>query len=278
MFNHKHAAPSANGVPANAATAEPSARKEYVMQHHTTHAAANVDNLLWDGLPPVVVDALAQPLDPALVSRRRGRAGRAYDYIEGHTVIDQANRIFGFGGWGYELIGEPALRRIESVNPKTGEVKASLAYSAPVRVSVVGAQPRADIGFHAVAEDTPEGHDTAIKGAVTDGMKRALRSFGGRFGNGLYGGDPQPAASRPQRRSAQAAGATPPSGERTDADDLRRRLVELSAAQGFDEAQARAAVRARTGEDLDVLSAVELAPLVESAEAKLGQRRQAQAA
>ena len=55
-------------------------------------------DLLWDGLPSAVVSALEQPLDPALVSRRDGRGNRQYDYIEGHTVIDQANRIFGFGG------------------------------------------------------------------------------------------------------------------------------------------------------------------------------------
>ena len=147
-------------------------------------------DLLWDGLPPAVVSALEQPLDPALVSRRDGRGNRQYDYIEGHTVIDQANRIFGYGGWGYELCGDVSLRRIEKVDVRTGEVKVNYAYSAPVRVSVVGAPPRTDIGFHIVTEDTPEGHETAAKGAVTDGLKRALRSFGDRFGNGLYGDQP----------------------------------------------------------------------------------------
>ena len=46
-----------------------------------------------------------QPIDPALVSQRKGRGGRVFDYLEGHAVIDQANRIFGYGGWGYELVG-----------------------------------------------------------------------------------------------------------------------------------------------------------------------------
>ena len=71
--------------------------------------------LLWDGLPPAVTGALGQPLDPHLVSRRKGRAGRIYDYLEGHTVIDQANRIFGYGGWGYELAGDVTLRQFETV-------------------------------------------------------------------------------------------------------------------------------------------------------------------
>ena len=44
-------------------------------------------DLLWDGLSPAVANALEQPLDPGLVSQRKGRAGRTYSYIEGHTVI-----------------------------------------------------------------------------------------------------------------------------------------------------------------------------------------------
>ena len=78
----------------------------------------------WDSLPPAVTRELAKPLDASLVSQRRGRAGRNYSYIEGHTVIDQANRIFGHGGWGFDLAGEVVLREIENVDPKTGEVRA----------------------------------------------------------------------------------------------------------------------------------------------------------
>ena len=61
--------------------------------------------------------------------------------------------MFGYGGWGYELVGEVALRRIETVDVKTGEVKVSYGYSAPVRVTVPGAPPRTDTGFHAVADE-----------------------------------------------------------------------------------------------------------------------------
>ena len=119
-----------------------------------------------------------------IVSQRRGRAGMVYHYLEGHVVIDQANSIFGHGGWGYDLVGDVTLRQFEVVDPRTGEVKTSSAYSAPVRVTVAGAPSRTDVGFHAVAEETSDGHDTALKGAVTDGLKRALRSFGVQFGNG----------------------------------------------------------------------------------------------
>ena len=47
---------------------------------------------------------------------------------------------------------------------------------------VPGSPSRADVGFQAVADETVEGHETAHKGAVTDALKRALRSYGDQFG------------------------------------------------------------------------------------------------
>ena len=256
-------------------------------------------DLLWDGLPPAVTNALGQPLNPNLVSQRKGRAERTYSYIEGHTVIDEANNVFGFGGWGYELAGDVTLRRIENVDAKTGEVRRIHAYSAPVRVTVPGAPPRTDVGFHTVAEETAEGHETACKGAVTDGLKRALRSFGDRFGNGLYGDQPAEEAQgrrtaqrqrgrsgggspRPERAPASAGGKSGPvpanHQDESHVRTLRKQLIELGVKQGFDEGQVHAAVKAQTGKTLDKLTAAEMTPLVESAARKLQQIQEAQAA
>ena len=239
--------------------------------------------LLWDGLSPAVSQALGQPLDPALVSQRKGRGGKSYDYLEGHLVIDQANRIFGFGGWGYELVGDVTLRQVETVDTQTGEVKVSLGYSAPVRVTVAGALPRTDIGVHPVAEETFDGHDTAIKAAVTDGLKRAFRSFGVQFGNAFYGDQPQVSnPPQPQRVPAQANGnsgqAQGKSRSESQIEKLRRRLIEIAAEQGLDEDQVRSAVTDRTGKSLDDLDGTKLGPLVEAAANKLRQMQQAQAA
>ena len=269
--------------------------------------------LLWDGLAPAVTQALGEPLDPELVSRREGRGGKLYDYLEGHVVIDQANRIFGYGGWGYELVGDVTLRRVESVDPRTGEVKVASAYSAPVRVTVAGALPRTDVGVHPVAEDTVDGHDTAMKAAVTDGLKRAFRSFGVQFGNGFYGDQaPSSGSAQPQRTPAKApANGGPPSSQaqaktpvrqaqslpstgsrggrsesqaqpkdRNDsqAEKLRKRIFKMAAEQGFDEDGVRTAVMERTGKSIDDLTAAELRPLVEAAANKLNEMRQEQAA
>ncbi|MYB23050.1 MAG: hypothetical protein F4066_03585 [Chloroflexi bacterium] len=254
------------------------------------------ETLHWDALAPRVTEALAQPLDPQLVSQRKGRGGRKFDYIEGHTAIDQANKIFGFGGWGYELIGDVSLRTIEQTDSRTGEVTRTAAYSAVVKVTVPGAPSRTDVGFQPVADETPEGHETAYKGCVTDALKRALRSFGDCFGNGLYGDPPthartdparerdpqprpQPAAERnpaqqPRRRVVQPA--APADDDQRDAANLRSQLIELSTEQGFTEEQVRSAVQAKTGRALDELGPAELNPLIASAADKLEQRRQAE--
>ncbi len=237
--------------------------------------------LLWDGLPPAVTQVLGQPLDPSLVSQRKGRGGRVFDYLEGHAVIDQANRIFGYGGWGYELVADVTLRRIETVDTNTGEVKVAQGYSAPVRVTVAGALPRTDVGVHPVTEDTFDGHDTAMKGAVTDGMKRAFRSFGVQFGNGFYGDQPQASVpAKPERVPAQAnrpVRQAQSGGNESQVERLRGRLIELAVKQGFDEAKVRAAVQRQTDKELDDLTADEIGPLVEAAANKLNQMRQAQA-
>ena len=266
-------------------------------------ASSAGQTLYWDGLSPAVTEKLGQPLDPELVSQRKGRKGHVYDYLEGHAVIDQANRIFGYGGWGYELAGDVTLRRIETVDPQTGEVKVEQGYSAPVRVTVAGALPRTDVGVHPVVEDTFDGHDTAMKAAVTDGMKRAFRSFGVQFGNGFYG-DQTPAngSAQPQRAPARSnaggksqaqangnsgkaqangsgkpAQAQPKGSNDAQAEKLRKRLFEIASEQGIADDKVREAVTERTGKSIDDLTAAELGPLVEAAANKLRQMKQEQA-
>ena len=227
-------------------------------------------DLLWDGLPPAVTRELEGGLDRSLVSRRKGRGGRMYDYIEGHAAITEANRIFGYGGWGYELAGDVSLRELETVDSETGELRLVRAYSAPVRVTVPGAPPRTDVGFRTVVDETGEGHETACKGAVTDGMKRALRSFGDRFGNGLYG--PQGGVSSSPAR-CDASPSSRRNGSEDEARRLRSRLFDLGDEQGFDEDAVRAAVVDRTGQDLDELPVPDLKSLVDAAYAKVRQMR-----
>lgn len=116
-------------------------------------------------------------------------------------------------------------------------------------MTVPGSPPRTDVGFVALIEDTVEGHEMAIKGAVTDALKRALRGYGNQFGNSLAG-------------DGGGGGGDVASG-------LRRTIVELGRKQGFEESQVRDAVRQRTGEELDDLPVSGLTTLVEAMANKL---------
>ena len=123
------------------------------------------------------------------------------------------------------------------------------------------------------------------KGAVTDGLKRALRSFGDRFGNGLYGDQP-PANGRAAAPASNARGngngnngqANNGNGRRDGSylQQLRGRLIDLGAKQGYDEGRLRELVKKQTGKDLDDLPAKDLKQLVENAARKVNEAKAAE--
>jgi hypothetical protein len=166
------------------------------------------------------VELLDKPLDKRFVSDRKGASGRKLSYLEGHDAIDQADRIFGYGNWGYEVL---ACEQTVIHDILTGEA-IGVAYKAKVRLTVRGCVPVDEVGSQPVSvasvqdhvmakrrkdasdknkeiDESPfnafeislartiimEAHEQAEKGAVTDAVKRALRTFGEQFGNGLYG-------------------------------------------------------------------------------------------
>ena len=139
---------------------------------------------------------LKQPLDEKHVKQRTGPGGRPLSYIEAYVAIEQANRIFGEGNWHYEVTRGPDLHRIDTVQPETGEItKIEQYYTAHVAVFLHGEKRFEDVGFNTVnqpksgEQPNAELHETAYKGSVSDGVKRALRGFGAQFGLSLYGGD-----------------------------------------------------------------------------------------
>ncbi len=224
-----------------------------------------------EALPSRVLALLEQPLDPALVSERETRDGRLIQYVEGWAAIGQANRVFGFDGWGAEVVGEVAYRPLSLADPDSGEAVAVGMYTATVRVAVRGCPPKADVGCSFVSQDTPEAHEAAYKGAVTDAMKRALRHFGDQFGNRLYdrrnGLDAVPALSGSEGTPQPSAPASPAKVE-----EMRRKIPELSARLGVDEDKALAWVQKRYGQPLDALSAEQAADAVRSLADELNRR------
>jgi DNA repair and recombination protein RAD52 len=128
---------------------------------------------------------LSKKLDPANVKPAKS-FGPKGDYIEGWLAIQEANRIFGFNGWHYTI---PECTCVFQGPREIGQAKKpgfGVTYTAKVAV-MVGGVIREDFGAgHGYDVDCGLAHESAIKEAVTDALKRALRSFGNPFGLALY--------------------------------------------------------------------------------------------
>ena len=158
-----------------------------------------------EGLSAEVKARLDEPMDPGLVNYNDFNSRKPeFEYIKYETLVRQANKIFGYDGWGYEIVGGVDLHT--SGNKQY--------YKTMVRVTVIGAPSRMGVGSWPVASENPSSHDTAMAGAVTLALKRALRPFGPQFGLGLVvrgkfgtsgrGEQRQSSGNRGQRRSSFA--------------------------------------------------------------------------
>lgn len=117
----------------------------------------------------------------------RQHEGRELAYVEGWYVMAEANRIFGFDGWDRLSHSHQML-----YERREGEA-CQVAYLARVRV-IVRAGPhnvvREGSGFGSATNvNAGEAHELALKSAETDATKRALATFGNRFGLSLYDKD-----------------------------------------------------------------------------------------
>lgn len=128
---------------------------------------------------------LSGPLDKSNV-KERSQAGRQLSYIEAWHAIAEANRIFGYEMWDRETISMTQLGGVREV-----EGKQRVAYASKVRVTVLTATgskiTREGTGFGSgIDKDEGQAHESAIKEAESDAMKRALMTFGNPFGLALY--------------------------------------------------------------------------------------------
>ena len=134
----------------------------------------------WDKASKV----LSEKLDPKHIVKPSGNFGPKGDYIQGWHAIAEANRAFGFGGWSYTIKTLKQDSLLEVTGPKGPQWQA--AYTCIVTVTV-GDVVREDVGFGSgFAKQIGEAVEGATKEAVTDALKRALRTFGNVFGLALY--------------------------------------------------------------------------------------------
>lgn len=123
---------------------------------------------------------LSKKLDPKHV-KGRTQGGSQVQYIEGWHAIAEANRIFGYGEWTRETV---ELRQLGDPREVSGKIR--VEYLARVRITVAGVV-RDGCGFgQGIDKDVGQAHESAVKEAETDAMKRALMTFGNPFGLALY--------------------------------------------------------------------------------------------
>jgi len=135
------------------------------------------------------LEMLTAPLDKARVATRE-QGGKTLSYIEAWHAIAEANRIFGFGQWDRETVELRQLGEPRVTQDKYGKDQMRVGYSARVRITVRAGDSvivREGCGFGAgIDKDTDQAHESALKEAESDAMKRALMTFGNPFGLALY--------------------------------------------------------------------------------------------
>jgi DNA repair and recombination protein RAD52 len=140
---------------------------------------------------PKITEMLNEPLDPKYV-KSRDKGGTKLSYIEGWHAIAEANRVFGFGNWDRELTQLTCITTPGTKNTKGNFV---VGYTATVRISVESLDVngvrqqvfRDGTGYGSgFAKSEGDAHESAVKEAETDAMKRAFMTFGNIFGLALY--------------------------------------------------------------------------------------------
>lgn len=216
----------------------------------------------WDKAKPL----LDAKLDPSHIRKPTGRFGPKGDYLEGWHVINEANRVFGYGGWSYKIdLSRDDLREVS----KDGRTQWQAAYTCICTVTVDGVT-RQDVGFGSgFASMIGDAIEGATKEAATDALKRALRTFGNIFGLALYDKARENVA-KPEPESPKAETQSDPGGKISQV-ALGHALSRIGAAMTMDNLKAAwnglsDDVRA----DDDVLAAKEMRKAELNAEAAHG--------
>lgn len=126
---------------------------------------------------------LNKQLGPEYISQRPGNGGGKVAYLEGNKAIALANEVFGFNGWSSSL-GQVQIDYVDEL--QNGKV--SLGLSIVVRITLKDGTYHEDIGYGSIenGKGKAASFEKAKKEAATDGLKRALRTFGNVLGNCLY--------------------------------------------------------------------------------------------
>jgi len=193
-------------------------------------------------------ERLSQPLDASRIKQREGRGrGPKLSYLETHDVIRTANEIFGFGGWGHEIVDLRLIPGV-AVQSKEGKDGIHVGYVCIVRLTVKGCETTSGVGYGDAVEYNQSApvtaHELAAKEAESDALKRALKNYGDQFGLALYDKqaassghvvreDPKPKAE-PKPRPEPAAAAGPMAQQLSEFTKLAKAYHAIAPAGSYD--------------------------------------------
>ncbi|XP_048405602.2 DNA repair protein RAD52 homolog isoform X3 [Stegostoma tigrinum] len=126
-----------------------------------------------------IQNALQRRLGPEYISQRPAGGGQKVCYIEGHRIVNLANELFGYNGWSHSIT-QQSVDFVDLINGKF-----YVGVSAFVKVQLKDGSFHEDVGY-GVSEGLKSkalSLEKARKEAVTDGLKRSLKSFGNVLGN-----------------------------------------------------------------------------------------------
>lgn len=134
-----------------------------------------------------IASRLDKQLGPEYISARAGPGGQRVHYLTAEKCITLANEVFGFNGWSSSI--QNIQVDFADENPQTQRV--SIGLSVIVRVTLRDGTYHEDIGYGSIenAKGKAMAFEKAKKEGTTDGLKRALRSFGNVLGNCIYDQD-----------------------------------------------------------------------------------------
>ena len=132
------------------------------------------------------MQVLKYDIEPSRIkSRTKGNINLSY--LEGFDLIETANKVFGHGNWSY------AITSLDQVSQETNtNQNVVICYKAVVKLTVYSLDhskhiSKEDVGFGTgISKMLADAHEGGAKEAVTDSIKRSMRSFGNQFGNSLY--------------------------------------------------------------------------------------------
>lgn len=167
-----------------------------------------------------ITEHLAAPLSSdAVKPPPKGKFG---EYVDALHVIREANRIFGHDGWSYEVTRLELVSRIETAKPQV-----RVGYMATVKVTVDGVVREGSAVGSGMGHPDSEAdhHESAIKEAETDAMKRGFRTFGNTFGLALYDKDKD---TRQVERPASTQDKVNAAKTLTEINDLLPEVIKLN--------------------------------------------------